>query len=147
MTKSLFDQIRAACRTVAEDARFVRIDLDRLPAYAASLSLTGLPEPIYDTAHHVRADPETTAAFVVTLDAVNFGSGWFPLLRKRPGLSGYFTIATALKERFEREGALVASKLAAISAADCAAIFGQVGAPPPIQELMARFAASLRDLG
>ncbi|HEU0113086.1 MAG TPA: queuosine salvage family protein [Thermomicrobiales bacterium] len=147
MTDSLFDQIRAACRAVANDARFVRIDDERLPAYAASLAAGGLPEPAYDTAHHVRADPETTAAFVIALDAVNFGSGWFPLLRKRPGSSGYFTIATSLKERFEEIGAISAGDLAAIAAADCAAIFGQTDAPAPIQELMARFAASLRDLG
>jgi putative queuosine salvage protein len=144
---SLFDRIRAASHGVAEDARFVRIDLDRLPAYAASLSTAGLPEPTYDLAHHVRADPETTAAFVLTLDAVNFGSGWFPLLRKRPGLSGYFTIATSLKHRFEREGPLSAGDLMAMTAANCAAIFGQTDAPPPIQDLMARFADSLRDLG
>ncbi|HEU5430724.1 MAG TPA: queuosine salvage family protein, partial [Thermomicrobiales bacterium] len=144
---SRFDRIRAASRAVADEARFVRIDRGRLPAYAASLSTAGLPEPAYDPAHHVQADPETTAAFVLTLDSVNFGSGWFPLLRNRPGMSGYFTIATSLKDRFEREGPLSAGELAAIAAADCAAIFGQTDAPAPIQDLIARFAASLRDLG
>jgi hypothetical protein len=147
VTDSLFDEIRAAARAVAETARFVRIDHERLPAYAASLSTAGLPEPLYDTAHHVRAEPETTVAFVVTLDAVNFGSGWFPLLQKRPDMSGYFTIATALKERFERQGPLAAVDLAMITAADCAAIFGQADAPAPIRELMEHFATSLRDLG
>ncbi|HEX5498673.1 MAG TPA: queuosine salvage family protein, partial [Thermomicrobiales bacterium] len=88
-----------------------------------------------------------TAAFVLTLDAVNFGSGWFPLLRKRPGMSGYFTIAASLKERFEKAGAPSAGELAALTAEDCAAIFGQIDAPAPIQALMDRFAASLRDLG
>lgn len=147
MADSLFDQIRAASRAVAADGRFVRIDYDRLPAYAASLAAGGLPEPVYDTAHHVRADPETTAAFVLTLDAVNFGSGWFPLLRKRPGQSGYFTVASSLKDRFEREGAFTAADLAAITGAECAVLFGQTDAPAPIQDLMNRFAASLRDLG
>jgi hypothetical protein len=37
---------------------------------------------------------------------VNFGSGYFSHLRKRPGLSGCFTIAAALKERFEAWGPL-----------------------------------------
>ena len=38
------------------------------------------------------------------MDAINFGSGWFPTLRKRAGLSGYNTIAAALSDRF-RDGA------------------------------------------
>ena len=44
-----------------------------------------------DLAHRPLEDPDATLAYVVTLDAVNFGSGWFPELRKRPGMSGYFT--------------------------------------------------------
>ena len=40
--------------------------------------------------------PGDIAAYWLTLDAINFGSGWFPTLRKRDGLSGYNTIASAL---------------------------------------------------
>jgi len=32
----------------------------------------------------------------VTVDAINFGSGWFPTLRKRDGRSGYFVDLAAL---------------------------------------------------
>ena len=45
--------------------------------------------------------------FTLTLDAINFGSGWFPTLRKRPGCSGYFTVAWALTDRFRADGAVV----------------------------------------
>ena len=31
------------------------------------------------------ARPRTVARYLLTLDAINFGSGWFPTLRKRPG--------------------------------------------------------------
>ena len=44
------------------------------------------------------------AAYLLTLDAINFGSGWFPTLRKRPGCSGYFTVAWALADRFREHG-------------------------------------------
>ena len=47
---------------------------------------------------------EPLAAFWLTLDAINFGSGWFPTLRKRAGRSGYSTIAAGVRERFERAG-------------------------------------------
>ena len=36
---------------------------------------------------------------MLVLDSINFGSGWFPTLRKRPGMSGYFTVASSL-DRF-----------------------------------------------
>ena len=31
-------------------------------------------------------------AEMLVLDTVNFGSGWFPTLAKRPGLSGFRTV-------------------------------------------------------
>ena len=143
----LLDQVRLACRDVAARATWVTIDHDRLPAYAASLRRDGLPEPAWDLASHFRGDPEATAAFVLTLDSVNFGSGWFPLLRKQPAMSGYYTVAASLRDRFAAEGPIPAVDLATITAADCAALFGQRGAPAPVRGLMARFAASLNDLG
>ena len=38
------------------------------------------------------ASLEERAAFSLTLNAINFGSGWFPTLRKPSGLSGFRTI-------------------------------------------------------
>ena len=43
-------------------------------------------------------DEERRCGLVLALDAVNFGSGWHPLLRKRVGLSGARTVATAFTE-------------------------------------------------
>ena len=47
------------------------------------------------------APTQATLAYVVTLDAINFGSGYFPKLTKRAGLSGYFTVAASLKDLYE----------------------------------------------
>jgi putative queuosine salvage protein len=77
------------------------------------------------------------------LDAINFRSGWFPTLRKRPGRSGYFTIAAGLSERFEAHGPWTAEELTSIDATELAAVLGQ----DPDHELMELFARSLRDLG
>ena len=83
------------------------------------------------------------ALFTLTLDAINFGSGWFPTLRKRPGCSGYNTIAWALTDRFRDEGPWSARELAAIDTAAIADTLGQERG----HELMALYAQALRELG
>jgi hypothetical protein len=147
MSPPLLDQIRTACREVAERAVHVRIDHDRLPAYAESLPTHRITQPELDSVHHYLGEDHATAAFFLTLDAVNFGSGYFPHLQKRPGLSGYFTVATALTEHFRRHGPLAPEELASMTADRCAAIFGQDLSDPPIAELMTLFARALGDLG
>lgn len=89
------------------------------------------------------AGPAGTTAFWLTLDAINFGSGWFPTLVKLPGRSGYHTIAASLTERFRSHGPWTPAELAAIRPAEIAAVLGQ----DPRHELMSLFARSLRDLG
>ena len=96
MAGGVLDEVRRACRVVADRARSVRIDEERIGPYARSLALATAPAPEFDRAHHFLGAPEESLAFFLTLDAINFGSGYFPLLRKRPGLSGYFTVATSL---------------------------------------------------
>ena len=145
--EDVFDRIRSAAAVVARRARFVRLDDTRIAPYATSLAATGFPTPVYDTAHHARGSVVDTVAFLLALDTVNFGSGYFPHLRKRPGMSGYFTVATSLKERWERDGPLSGDQLRAIDTGDCAVLFGQEGNEGPAQELMALFAQALNDLG
>jgi hypothetical protein len=138
----LVSEIRAACARVAARARHVSIDADAIPAYAASLALEAAPGAPPATAAH-GARREQRAAFWLTLDAINFGSGWFPTLRKRPGRSGYQTIAAGIEERFAREGPWRAAELIELTPAEIAAAVGQ----DPAHELMALFARSLNDLG
>jgi hypothetical protein len=142
---SVFGEIRRAAAAVAGQARCVQIDDSMLELLAGRLKSEAVP-PI-DPAHLQLDSPEATLAFVVTLDAVNFGSGWFPVLRKPAGLSGYFTIAGALRQRFQREGAWSAAELAALRAPDCACVFGQDLGNPGAEELMQLFARSLSELG
>ncbi|MGH9354218.1 MAG: queuosine salvage family protein [Terriglobia bacterium] len=147
MALSIFDEIRSACGTVADRARHVRIDHSRIAEYAAWLAREQKFVPPIDPAHHYIADPESTVAFFLTLDTVNFGSGYFPHIRKRPGLSGYFTVASALKERFETRGPFTASELSRLTVADCRSIFRQDSESGPVDELMALLAQALNDLG
>jgi len=137
---TLVDEIRAGCAWVAEQATHVRIEQDAIPAYAASLP--GPPEPDPDDAL-VDGPAELRAAFHLTLDAINFGSGWFPTLRKREGRSGYWTVALGLRDRFAAQGAWSAAELRELDAATIAATLGQDAG----HELMTLFARSLNDLG
>jgi hypothetical protein len=146
VSDSPFDRIRSASAAVMDRACDVSIDRAALERLAEELS-DGPPPPTINPAHHYVGEPPETLAFILALDAINFGSGYFPFLVKRPGLSGYFTMATSLKEEWEQEGAWDAKRLCALTAADCARVMGQDLAVPEAAELMGLFARALGDLG
>jgi hypothetical protein len=123
--RSVPDRVREACATVAAQAQSVRIDESAIAAYAVDLPAAAeLPPPVAAT-HFGEGDREDRAAFVVCLNAINFGSGWWPQIRKRPGHSGYFTIAAGLTERFRAVGPWSADELTQLDATDLAAVTGQ----------------------
>ena len=134
----LLDEVRSSCRALAETAQFVSIDLD-----AARPPLEADPPALDPEVHYLEGSPEHVAAYLLTLDAVNFGSGWFPTLRKRPGRSGYFTVASALADRFRAHGPWSAAELRALDIRELAAVLGQ----EPGHPLMRLYAEALRELG
>ena len=138
-------RVRAGCRRVAERGRYVSIEDDFLAAYARNLALSELRKPSFD--HHYLGHGDDTVAFIVTLDSINFGSGYFPALRKRPGLSGYFTIASSLNDCFHEQGPLSPQQLREISPERCSSLFGQESSNATVAELMELFAKALNDLG
>jgi hypothetical protein len=129
------EELRNACAAVAERARCVRVVYDRVAGYARELPAAPPAKPV--------ALSEASAAFWLILDAINFGSGWFPTLRKREGRSGYYTIHTGIRDRFDAAGPWSAEELTRIDAAAVADVLGQRSS----HELMGLFARSLRDLG
>ncbi len=134
----LCNEVRESCRAIAERAQHVAIDLDRVGAIEAG------PEPALDPErHYLEGSAEDVALFTLTLDAINFGSGWFPTLRKRPGCSGYYTVAWSLTDRFREHGPWTAAELAALDATTVADVLGQKRG----HELMALYAEALRELG
>src|SRR5260370_7919247 len=139
--------MRAASREVTEHAQFVRVDQAAVKRYALALPAEEMDAPKLDPSRHFLDHGADTAAFIVTLDTINFGSGWFPHLNKRPSMSGYFTVASALTDFFRAEGPLSPSRLAHLTADECTRIFGQDPRNALAQELMERFAAALNDLG
>jgi Potential Queuosine, Q, salvage protein family len=134
----LLDQVRRSCASLAREARSVAIELDRAEALEPG------PAPLLDPErHYLEGTRENVAAYLLVLDSINFGSGWFPTLRKRPGCSGYFTVAWALADRFRERGPWSNVELGRIDAAEVAATLGQA----PGHELMGLYADALRQLG
>ncbi len=140
----MLSRLRRACAEVAARARWVSIEREAIAGYAAALPIVEAAAAAPDAETHlVSGTREELAAFWITLDAINFGSGWFPTLRKRSGRSGYFTVASGIRDRFEAHGPWTAAELAELTAQDVAAALGQ----DPEHELMLMFADSLNDLG
>src|SRR5919106_4137180 len=131
---TLTDEIRAAAAAVAARARFVRIAEDRIEPYAATLPAESPPAPDLEG-----ASLEQRAAFSLTLNAINFGSGWFPTLRKQPGMSGFRTVEAGLRAN----GPWTADELAVMTREAIAAAVGQ----DTEHELMGHFDVHLRELG
>src|SRR3954468_349859 len=130
----LTDDIRAAAALVAGAARSVRIRAEAIEPYARSLPADSPPAPDLEG-----ADDEARAAFSLQLNAINFGSGWFPTIRKRDGLSGYRTIEAGLRAH----GPWTADELKRVTRAEIAAVVGQ----DPEHVLMGHFERHLRELG
>ena len=138
---TLPEQVRAHAAQVVAGARHVRIDEERLAAFHADGDAMA-PE-LDPERHFLEGDRDAVAAYLVTLTAVNFGSGWFPTLRKRRGMSGYFTVASGLTDRFRAHGPWSPAELRALTTEEVAAVLGQ----SRDHELMSLFAQALRQLG
>jgi hypothetical protein len=135
---SLTDDVRSACREIAASASHVSIDLEALAALDP-----GEPPALDAERHYLEGSAEEVAHFMFVLDSINFGSGWFPTLRKRPGMSGYFTIASSLTDFWRSEGGWSVGELPALTGEDVASVLGQDAG----HELMGLYAEALRDLG
>jgi hypothetical protein len=146
---SVLERVRTSCAEVAEAAEWVRIDPDRLERLAAELAAAGIPaEPAPTGPWAVPTDdPETAAALVLVLDAINFGSGYHPFVTKRPGCSGATTMATSLREWASEPHRLHPERLATLDPATVHAVFGQPHDGGPVDELMGLFTRALNDLG
>jgi hypothetical protein len=144
----LLEEVRSTCAELAAHARWVRIDEGALAGEElAELAAPG-PAPALDPVrHYLEGEPADVADYLLALDAINFGSGWFPTLRKRLDsgrpVSGYDTVAWALADHVRAAGAPTPAWLRAADTPTIARILDQ----PPDHELMSLYAQALRELG
>jgi len=132
------DSVREHGAAIAAQARSVRIDLEALEALEP-----GPPPQLDPRRHYLEGAPADVADYLLILDAINFGSGWFPTIRKRAGSSGYFTVAWALADRWRAGAGWTPRQLTTIRTEEVADTLGQARD----HELMALFAQALRELG
>jgi Potential Queuosine, Q, salvage protein family len=131
---SLPDTVRRACARIASTARHVTIDTD---AVSATTGVVGFdPER-----HFLDAAPEWVARYVLVIDTINFGSGWFPTLRH--GATEAMTDRLTAFARDRAAGPWWGDELTAITAADVAQVLDE----DPAHELMGLYATALRQLG
>lgn len=139
---SITDEVRQSCAQIAANARSVRIELDAV----AELQPAAPPE-LDPERHYLEGDTADVADYMLALDAINFGSGWFPTLRKRVSggkpVSGYFTVSWALADHVRAHGPPTSAWLTQVSTTEIAGILGQ----RPDHELMSLYAQALRALG
>jgi hypothetical protein len=134
----LTDRVRDNAAAIAAGAHHVTIELDRLGRIEP-----GPPPALDPEKHYLEGSRGDVAAYLLTLDAINFGSGWFPTLRKRPGCSGYYTISWALADRFRAAGPWSNEQLRSLDAGELADVLGQERG----HELIALYASALHQLG
>jgi hypothetical protein len=127
------DQVRRHCAEVAAAARWVRIDAG---AGTVSGGVAGLDPQL----HLLDGDPEDVARYVLILDTINFGSGWFPTLRH--GSTNAMTQRLTAAARRDG-GPWAAGELRAMTPAAIAAVLDEDAGHP----LMALYAEGLRELG
>ena len=143
------DDVRAGAAEVVGRALHVRVREDGVEALAEALRGHRSDADVdqVDPARSPLDDEATTAAFIVALDAVNFGSGWFPVLVKRAGHSGYHHLARCLRDRYER-APFLALELAELTTEEVTALFEQPpnGAAADLMELYRDALASLGQL-
>ena len=147
MALSLLEAVRLNCRRVTEQADFVEIDTAALPGYAAALPPNRLLIPEMDPTIHYLGHGRETLAYFLTLDAVNFGSGYFPDILGDPRRSGYRAIAGALTNYFAGYGPIPPERLRRLDLAECARIFRLDPSNPTARELMDLYTRALNDLG
>jgi hypothetical protein len=135
---SLTDNVRTNAADIAAGARWVEIDVDRLDDVEP-----GPPPELDPETHYLEGDRADVAAYLLMLDSINFGSGWFPTLNKREGKSGYFTVAWGLADRFRADGPYSNDELRDMTQEEMARTMGQREDHP----LMKLFAQALTQLG
>lgn len=142
---SIFDDIRAGVASVHRQANHVRIDDDVLHRLARTIDPTP-PTPYAEEQWDGPIDDRIMG--VVAWNAINFGSGWFPVVRKRPGLSGARTLATNWQAWCARHGVPTAAWLADVAVTEVAEVLDQPSEPSDaVHELLDHFCAAWNELG
>ncbi|MEZ0225308.1 MAG: queuosine salvage family protein, partial [Alphaproteobacteria bacterium] len=147
---SLPQQVREMALFVAQKADFVRIREERIGAYTADVLKRYPVITSLDAQNHFlsEASPAATAAFVLALDSVNFGSGYFKASKEAGVPLEYNFVAGCLRKAFSGSRMNTAEKWLSATATDMHDIFGvPQGRLRQLDRLMGYFADHLGATG
>ena len=138
--KSL-NETREIARAIASSSELVAIDSARIKSLAGSyLSDPSDSSNSLDPAHWYLGSPASSAAFVLVVNCLNFGSGYFKHLVKDMSDSGYMTMAAGLVRYFDLHWPFPPSHLTSLEAT---AVLGILSQAPPYGTELFEFAGSL----
>ena len=102
------------------------MDRDRMAVVAGELPEVADVPGLDPVAHYVEVPRDAVIAFMFCVDAINFGSGWWPTVRKRQGRSGYLTMASGLADRWRAHGPWTAEQLVSLDACAVAGFWARI---------------------
>ncbi|MDE1152190.1 MAG: queuosine salvage family protein [Micavibrio sp.] len=146
----LADAVREQAAWVMAQAENVAINAENIPDYVARLLAQYPLVTTLDPEHHFlsQAEPAATVAYVLALDSVNFGSGYFGIAQAAGVSLEYTVVAGALKKAFAENRLNTPEKWAEVTAIDCHDVFAiPMSAAPQLDALMALFANHLQVTG
>ncbi len=145
---ALLDDLRKACADVAVQASHVRIATEKIPAYVTALLDQYPLTTALDDNHFLSASAEETASYILALDSLNFGSGYFRQARDEGIAFSYTIFARGLKNAFAQGDMNTPKKWARARAEDFHRIFNiPKNANLSIDRLFSLFARHLGNTG
>lgn len=146
---SRMHDVAPACAWVAQRADHVKIHAERIPGYAGFiLEHSPVVTELSREHHHIANDNEETAAYILALDSINFGSGYFSIAKACGIHLEYAVIAGGLKQAFEQGELKTPQQWVQATPADFSRWLAvPQGVHPQLDELLALFARHLRETG
>jgi hypothetical protein len=146
---SLVAQIAPVCAWVSKQAQHVLINYDKISDYTQLITRKyPLITQMGGGEHYISDDREKTAAYILALDSINFGSGYFTLARERGIELEYAVIAGGLKKSFEYGALSTPAQWMNITAKDFSTMFSvPLRAHAELDGLLHNFANHLRETG
>lgn len=150
MAVTFTDSIRTAAAEVARQARFVRLNNQRIAPFTHDLlqsrkaQMTDLDQQTLGGGNTA----EDKIAYALALDAINFGSGYFELASQSGVALEYADLAMHLRRAFNERGWGDALCWMSVTAADCHDVFCiPRAAHTQLDALMILFADHLNEAG
>ena len=146
--RSLLDSVRAGCAYVAKKATHVAIHTDKISGYVAGLIDRYPITTALNDNHFLSEDKEETASYILALDSLNFGSGYYRIAQDDGIALSYNVLAKSLKGAFSRSELNTPEKWAAAAETDfCRIANVAAGTSDSLDRLFTLYARHLRATG